>query len=233
MASANYNLELDTNWKFHLGELPRKSEIPINLAHKTSKTGGALDELDFFGECVCWTPIDLPHDWLTDLTPNPKAYAAGGFKARETAWYTLPFHLPADSIESAKLIFEGVLGNCIVYVNGVEAARNFSGYNRFDIQIEDYLLPNVENRIALYVDARRWEGWWYEGAGLYRPVRIEFRPFTHFSKKDCFITTEKNETNWKIHHQLAISGNQDHTAVSFAIKDADVEIGDVVPFLSR
>ncbi len=68
-----------------------------------------------------------------------------------------------------------MFGKTVVHVNGVEVARNVSGYNRFSCEIGDYLLPGAENNIALYVDARRWEGWWYEGAGLYRPVYIEFR----------------------------------------------------------
>ena len=86
-----------------------------------------------------------------------------------------------------------MLGQTTVFVNGVLAMRNFSGYNRFSCEIADYLLPDCENEIALFVDARRWEGWWYEGAGLYRPVYIRFRQNARFFQDDCFVRNSGKE----------------------------------------
>ncbi len=108
------------------------------------------------------------------------------------AWYRKFFSLPDEEIESAELIFDGVLGECRVFVNGVLAKRNFSGYNRFSCEIGDYLLRGAENDIAVFVDARRHEGWWYEGAGIYRPVRLSLRGHTHIVRENCFVRTEGN-----------------------------------------
>ena len=131
MASANHDLFLNKGWKFHLGDLPRKRNIPVSVTHHCCKAGGAVLEKDFFGEDVIWRDVALPHDWLTDLELDQNADAAGGFKNRSIAWYYVSFELPNTKIENARLVFDGVLGYTAVFVNGVAAVRNFSGYNKF------------------------------------------------------------------------------------------------------
>lgn len=219
MVSENYDLQLTENWRFHFGELPRVKNIPVGLSHACSKAGGAVKELDMFGEGVAWQKICVPHDWLTEQPLDPAADAAGGFKQRGSAWYYVNFKLRAQPIQRAKLVFDGVLGNCTVYVNGVVAGRNFSGYNRFFCDVAAYLIPGEENEIALYVDAHRFEGWWYEGAGLYRSVRIEFRENTCFDKENCFVRGEKNGENWFVTAELAVLGEQ--TGVEAVLLDAE------------
>ncbi len=207
MALANYDLPLNTGWKFHLGDLPRKRNIPVGVTHQCCKAGGAVLEKDFFGEGVSWLDVALPHDWLTYLDLDPDEDAAGGFKNRGIAWYYVNFTLPETDIENARLVFEGVLGYSAVFVNGVAAARNFSGYNRFSCDVSAYLLPGQENTVALQVDATRCEGWWYEGAGLYRPARIQFRGTSYFREEDCFVRCEKQGDRFLVKADLAVVGD--------------------------
>lgn len=154
------------------------------------KAGGAVLEREF--ESENWQDVSLPHDWLTYLELDKEEDAAGGFKNRGIAWYSVNFNLPNDDICNAQLVFDGVLGYTAVFVNGVAAVRNFSGYNRFSCDVSAYLLPGQENRIDLQVDASRCEGWWYEGAGLYRPVYIRFRENVRFVLEDCFVRWENS-----------------------------------------
>ena len=100
-----------------------------------------------------------------------------------------------------------VLGYTAVFVNGVCAARNFSGYNRFTCDVSAYLLSGQENTIALQVDATRCEGWWYEGAGLYRPARIQFRGNSFFREEDCFVRCEKQGDRFLVKADLAVVGD--------------------------
>ena len=222
MESANYDLQLRKGWKFHTGEIKRLEKIGIGLSHETCQAGGAVRELDLSGQQTKWSEVDLPHDWLTEQPFDRTADPAGGYKKRGTGWYYLSFQLPDSRIERARLVFEGVLGKSTVYVNGVTAARNFSGYNRFSCEIGDYLLPGGENTIALHVDARRWEGWWYEGAGLYRPVYIEFRGNVSFDGEKCFLRTVKSGTGFSVVPQLRINGAESENGVTVAacLKDA-------------
>ena len=193
MDTANYNLPLEENWLFHKGDFKAYSSLPGSAYHGMSQTGGGLEHLRNFHRENEWKPIRLPHDWFSFQKIDKKQDATVYSKKRGVAWYKNQFHLPKEEIESAELVFDGVLGQTTVFVNGVLAGRNFSGYNRFSIEISDYLLPGCDNEIVLFVDARRWEGWWYEGAGLYRPVHIRFRKNLRFFQDDCFIRTDGKE----------------------------------------
>jgi len=216
---ANYDMILRDGWKFHHGELDRVSEMPINLSHATSKAGGALKELDMFKEETVWQSVRVPHDWATELPLDKEAYAAGGFKERGTGWYFISFRLPEDEIGDASLIFDGVLGKCEVFVNGTVAGRNFSGYNRFSFDVGDYLLENEENSIAVYVDARRWEGWWYEGAGLYRNVYLQFRGKSHLDMEKCFVRSEKKDGRWMVEADLIGIGTDETMQYRLCLTD--------------
>ena len=192
MAMANYNIQLDGNWLFHYGDFNRKSQLEGWEYHASSKAGGALLHLENFTDETLWREISLPHDWMTELPIDSEADATAGCKRRDVAWYKKSFSLSLEEIESAELVFDGVLGNSTVFVNGVLAGRNFSGYNRFSVEIGDYLLPSALNEVAVFVDARRHEGWWYEGAGIYRPVRLKLRPETRLLTDECFVHTVGN-----------------------------------------
>ena len=189
---ANYDLDLNGIWLFHEGDFPHKERMAGADYHASSKAGGALRHLQGFHDLSLWREVSLPHDWLTEHPIDEGADATAGCKRRGMAWYRKFFSLPHEEIESARLIFDGVLGECRVFVNGVLAKRNFSGYNRFSAEIGDYLLSGAENEISVFVDARRHEGWWYEGAGIYRPVMLSLRGRSHIVREDCFVRTVGN-----------------------------------------
>ena len=187
---ASFDLNLSGEWLFHLGDFPRKRKVPAGEYQSAAKTGGVLKAFDGFADPASWRTVSVPHDWLTRLPYDAEEDPSKGCKPRDVAWYKKSFFLPEGDIASAELIFDGVLGECTVFVNGVISKRNFSGYNRFSVEIADYLVPNKENEIAVFVDARRHEGWWYEGAGIYRPVRILFREDARILKEECFVRSE-------------------------------------------
>ena len=168
MKIANYNLQLNEGWKFHLGSA-RKYYHAIS---QNGKASGALGNINSFISGNVWQNIRVPHDWCTFLPYDPKTNAWCGYKERGEGWYYVKLKLPEDEIQNARLVFEGVLGQTTVYVNGSIVGRNFSGYNRFTCDISCYLVANQENTIVLHVDATSWEAWSYEGAGLYRPAYI-------------------------------------------------------------
>ena len=59
-----------------------------------------------------------------------------------------------------------------VYLNGCLIKHNFCGYTTFEADITDYVQTEGQNVLAVYVDASSHEGWWYEGAGIYRHVYL-------------------------------------------------------------
>ena len=72
----------------------------------------------------------------------------------------------------ALLRFDGIAGKSTVYLNGCLMYHNFSAYNTFEIDITDYVYYDKENIIAVYVNTEGFEGWWYQGGGIYRDVHL-------------------------------------------------------------
>ena len=197
MSIANYDLLLDKGWKFHLGDVERFKEHVLYV-YDASKAGGYLGNVEVFKTKNMWQDVRVPHDWMMSLPVDPAAIMANGFKQRGKAWYYVTFKLGSENIENARLVFEGVLGQTTVYVNGTVAGRNFSGYNRFTCEIASYLEAGKENMIALCVDTETWEAWSYEGAGLYRPVYIEFRGYERLDTYDCFVRGVEKDGKWQV-----------------------------------
>lgn len=206
MKTANYNKNLDKGWKFHLGQVRRFRELEHEDTYYATKAGGMLGNLDVFLNKNYWEDVEVPHDWQAALPLDPGEAPANGYKKRGAGWYYVKFELPDEEIETARLVFDGILGQSTVYVNGTIAVRNFSGYNRFACEIASYLLPGEENMIAVYVDASEWEGWWYEGAGLYRPAYIEFREKVHLDEQECFVRPQEKDGAWYVEADLKVPG---------------------------
>ena len=120
--------------------------------------------------------VDLPHDWAVELPFDPRADAGHGFKAlgsafpgNSVAWYRRTFTLPAaDAGRRLWLEFDGVYRDATVFVNGWFVGHHESGYSGFRYDITDVAEPGGRNVVAVRVDATESEGWFYEGAGIYR-----------------------------------------------------------------
>ncbi len=182
-------LLLDFGWRFHLGHAcdPAK-DFGFGLNQKTYAKAGdgvALAAAADFDD-TDWQPLDLPHDWAVELpfvpSTNPPAdddpRAAHGFKplGREypdtsIGWYRRSFDLPASDLgRRLALEFDGVFQQCTVIFNGYIVGSNVGGYTPFCIDISDFANYGGKNVLVVRVDATLGEGWFYEGAGIYRHV---------------------------------------------------------------
>jgi beta-galactosidase len=161
----------DFGWRFHLGN---QWGIGQNLAKAGSGYGPA--SMDFSD--ASWRRVDLPHDWAVELPFDRKADGAHGFKAigagfpqNSVGWYRRTFELPAsDKGRRLWLEFDGVFRDATVFVNGWCVGRHESGYGSFRYDITDVATVGGRNVVAVRVDASHFEGWFYEGAGIYRHV---------------------------------------------------------------
>lgn len=122
-----------------------------------------------------WRTLALPHDWSVEHTPRPEDHPRNGFLRSGIVWYRKALKLnPADVGDDryVGLRFDGVYRDAIVFVNGHLVGRNASGYIGFACDISDVVEPG-ENQIAVRVDGRSREGWFYEGTGIYRHVWLQ------------------------------------------------------------
>ena len=152
-----------------------------------------------------WKAVDLPHDWVVDLPFEAKAshshgYKTVGFKYPETSvgWYRKTFTVPAgDEGKHFAIQFDGIFRDARIWVNGFYLGNEPSGYATQVYDISEYLNYGEENLVCVRVDATVEEGWFYEGAGIYRHVWLDvtspvhvapFGTFVHSTLSDSFDT---------------------------------------------
>ena len=165
---------LDEGWRFHLGD-----DWPDALRlDKAGSSGGPAGE-KFTDDA--WRELDLPHDWAIELPFDSQADTSHGFKPvgpgfprNSMGWYRRQFVLsPEDAGRRIWLTFDGVFQSATVWVNGWLVTRHEGGYYPFRCDITDIVRFGGTNLISVKVDATKFEGWFYEGAGIYRHVWLE------------------------------------------------------------
>ncbi len=190
--------DFDRQWRFHLGD----HDVPPSASAAHLKAGVVRGFADPGFDDSGWRTVDLPHDWAIEAVPDPAALEGSGYLPRGVAWYRKAFELPVELGDQRLVLeFEGISRNATVWVNGFCLGSHASGYTPFRCDITDFVprylfqetdvpepdgLPNV---VAVRVDAREPEGWWYEGCGIYRHVRLHMLPPVHFALDGVWWTT--------------------------------------------
>jgi len=101
------------------------------------------------------------------------AYGGHGYLPVYPAWYQRSFSIPASAKgKTVWLNFGGVYRDAIVFVNGQFIVQHPSGYTGFRLNITSAVHYGAKNEVAVFVDPRWYEGWFYEGGGIYRHVRL-------------------------------------------------------------
>ena len=167
-------LSLDIGWKFHLGD-----EWPDAL--RLDKAGVSSGPAEPSFDASAWRDVQLPHDWAVELPFDSTADRNHGYKAlgakypgNSIGWYRRTFEVPKeDEPKRIWLTFDGVYRDATVWINGWLVRRHESGYSPLREDITDVLNFGGANTIAVRVDATKFEGWFYEGAGIYRHVWLE------------------------------------------------------------
>jgi beta-galactosidase len=184
---------------------------------------------------VAWRKVDLPHDWAVELPFDPRGNTNHGSKAighpfpeNSVGWYRKDLDVPAsDKGRRISLEFDGVYRNSAVWVNGHYIGTEPSGYSGFGYDITDYINYGGRNVVSVRVDATVEEGWFYEGAGIYRHVWLTKTDPLHVAKWGTFVKPMVEGDAAKIDVAVTVV-NDAKTNQAFAIKqevlDADGRI---------
>ncbi len=148
-----------------------------------------------------WKNVTLPHDWVVDLPFAPEAshshgYKTVGYKYPETSvgWYRKIFTIPEEDLgKHISLQFDGIFRNSQMWVNGFWLGTEPSGYATQIYDISEYLNYGGENVVAVRADASLEEGWFYEGAGIYRDVWLDKADPLHVAPSGIFIYADLSE----------------------------------------
>jgi beta-galactosidase len=163
---------MDRGWLFHEGDIEPAPLDTHNATYLSVKAGNARGAAAVDYDDSDWQAVDLPHDWASFQPFVKTANVAQGYRPRGIGWYRRSVRLdPALQGRRIELEFGGIATNATVWVNGSVVAHNFSGYNAVRVDLTPFARFGDEvNVVAVRVDAEAMEGWWYEGAGLYRHV---------------------------------------------------------------
>ena len=209
---------LDDGWRFHLGHAGDVvRDFGFGRDQRTYAKAGLTSPATLAGfDDSGWQPAQIPHDWATELPYAPPQEpaadlandaAAHGFKAigrdfpwNSIGWYRRPlFITPTDRGRRLSLEFDGVFRDCQLFVNGYAVAENRSGYAPFSADITDFIDLDGPNMLTLRVDASLGEGWFYEGAGIYRHAWLVRTDPVHVPQWGIFVRSELGSTGALIH----------------------------------
>ncbi len=144
-----------------------------------------------------WKVVNLPHDWCVEgsfvhddaLGSQP---AVSGYLPTGIGFYRKEFDIKeTDKGRKVSIEFDGIFRNSTVWVNGHLIGSHQSGYTPSFYDLTDVLRYGNEgkNVILVKVDATGYEGWWYEGCGIYRHVWLTQTDRLHVDRFGTYITT--------------------------------------------
>jgi len=197
-------LLLDFGWRFAFGHAGDPSkDFGFGMGQGDfAKTGDFKIAKSGFDD-TGWRTLDLPHDWavelpfvndevLGDSSSRSHGFKPLGRRFPETSvgWYRRTFDIPeSDKGRRIWIEFDGALRDAIVWVNGCFVGRHDDGYSSFRFDLSEVLKYGGANHIVVRVDASFGDGWFYEGAGIYRHVWLTKMDPVHLGKWDSVVRT--------------------------------------------
>lgn len=166
---------LADGWRFHRGEA----------------TGAEQPGFDD----AAWNEVSVPHDWSIagPVAENNPSGAPGGYFPDGVGWYRRQFTLaPGDLRRHVFVVLDGVMANSDVWVNGFHLGHRPNGYVSLIYDLTGHLRTGADepNMLAVRCDnSRQPASRWYEGAGIYRGVRLVITDAVHFDPWSVVITT--------------------------------------------
>ncbi|KQY82479.1 beta-galactosidase GalA [Pelomonas sp. Root1444] len=214
--SPRQRARIDDGWRFALGHAhdPAQDYGHSTRAFFFAKAGFGDGPAAADFEDRTWRRLDLPHDWAVELPFDARGSSTHGSKAigrafpeNSVGWYRRELAIPASAQgKRIALEFDGVFRDSVVWVNGHYLNREASGYSSFRVDISDYLNYGGRNVVAVRVDATTQEGWWYEGAGIYRHVWLTQAEPLHVDHWGTFV-------------RATVNGNRAEVAVDTTVRN--------------
>ena len=213
-------ISLDEDWKFHFGHAADVEKdfdySKTALLHKSNVYATTIVHPKFIDST--WQKINVPHDWAVEL-PFVKSEqvemdshgykpVGGAYPETSIGWYRK--HFSVDKSKSNKrfeLQFDGIFRNAEIWLNGFYVGTNFSGYVGNSYDVSDYINFEGDNVLVIRVDATQYEGWFYEGAGIYRHVWLHCTDKTFIPEDGVFIHSKVKGNNAEVTIETTVQNN--------------------------
>ncbi len=229
-------MNLDYEWRFHRGDVAVQKMNSHADSYSSCKSGAVVGPAGKIWNDADWRTVDLPHDYYAESDFNENNLLSHGYRTRCNAWYRKSFLLD-EELEGKELFicFEGTAVNAEFYFNGSLMERSFSAYTEtfFDITDRAYFdgRPNV---LAVYIKGLETEGWWYEGAGIYRHVRLYAKNKMHIAHNGIFakpVLKKGTKNSWTVEVEATLENSayaEDTASVKATILDGETPIAEQI-----
>jgi beta-galactosidase len=222
------HIAFDEDWKFHLGNaVDPEKDFNFSTTAVFSKSGKADESaLAVNFNDSSWRSLQLPHDWAVELPfENSTSFdvMSHGYKPvgpfypqSSIGWYRKHFRISrSDSGQRFVIQFDGIYRDSKIWINGFYLGTNASGYCGVSYDITNYIRFEKENVLVVRVDASQYEGWFYEGAGIYRHVWLNTMNNFHIAENGIFLNTRVDRGSAAVNIETRIIN--ENTALSKGI----------------
>lgn len=232
-------IRLNEGWKFAFGNAadPKKDfgcgTEYFNYLTKANSIHNEGPYVKKFDDSA-WQEVNIPHDWVTILpyareASHSHGYKTVGYKYPETSvgWYRKVIQIGNEDLgKHISLRFDGIFRNATVWFNGFYMGTEPSGYATQVYDVTEYVNYGGDNLICVRADATLEEGWFYEGAGIYRDAwlvkssAVSVAPFGTFVYADL----QQPYINATLHVETEVNNsslNAQDCVVEQCLLDAD------------
>jgi beta-galactosidase len=155
-----------------------------------------------------WERVDLPHDWAISgpFGSLEEEGKTGKLPWKGEGYYRKHFDLPADAKgKHLQFVFDGVMANPVVYLNGRKIGSWTYGYNSFWVDATAEARVGERNVLTVHADTREHVSRWYPGAGIYRKVTMRWVDPIHIPVWGiCITTPEVTDRQASVHAAVEI-----------------------------
>ena len=175
-----------------------------------------------------WTKIEVPSCWEQQgFGEYNYGHVPFENRLKEEGQYRYSFTAPAAwKGRSIRIVFEGVMTDCAVLINGKTAGPEHQGaFYRFHHDVSRLLKYGQENLLEVNVkkfsdnesvnQAERKADYWIFG-GIFRPVYLEIKPVEHIERVAIDARADGS-----FHSDVYLSGGKKASTLQVKIMDAD------------
>lgn len=173
---------LKKNWQFSKGEVfNAKSAETVSVPH----------------DWAIYGPFDRKNDLQVvaveqngEKEATEKTGRTGGLPFIGKGVYRTSFEVPDTAGKTVTLVFDGVMSNARVKLNGKDVASWPYGYNSFYCTVDGTVKPG-SNQLEVSCENKDGQSRWYPGAGIYRNVHVVTTDKVHIPTWGTYVTTPK------------------------------------------
>src|SRR5690348_4774183 len=191
------HLLFDFGWKFFQGNgADPAKDLGFGMGQGDFAKSGEFEFATAKFDDSKWRSLNLPHDWAVELPfvwdeeQQSHGYKPLGRRYPDTSigWYRRTFDLgKEDAGRRISVEFDGAFRSALVFLNGYFIGRNDNGYAPFCFDLTDFANFSGKNFLVVRMDASFGDGWFYEGAGIYRHVWLTKTDPLHLARWETYV----------------------------------------------